>query len=153
MVNKLFKKSAFIKNIRLIHVLLIILIMVVFFGLFKKEINSFRSEIALNMPNITDKEIHFDKPCETDNFYKSALFQKLSSQCGNYISNKDRQGYFNEFSSKTIQQCKILEKQGDNCCKRIVEYNSLPNRVNGTCLGVKYEKWFRVFGKDWFKIK
>jgi uncharacterized membrane protein len=121
-INKLFKKITFV------HVLLIILILVVFFGLFKKE-------ISFNVPSVKAKVVNINFPCkkEVTSPEWNKEYQELWNKC--YAQQKYAVSCFGE-ATQILRDEKIPETI----------------RVNTICTGTSREQWLWGFGKYWLKL-
>lgn len=118
-MRKLFKK------IGLTHTLLIILILVVFLGLFKRETSSF---MTYTFPSIQYKGVTVYKPCKVkvnNPAWEKAIDDKCSSLAG---------------AISAYMRCE--------------ETISVPQKIEetSTCSEIQDEKWFWAFGKYWFKV-
>lgn len=150
MIKKIFKKFAFIKKIKLIHVLLIILILIVFFGLFKDEIMIWKIQ---NIPQFRTKEIKYSDKCtkwitnpeytkEYQQKYQEAA-NKSSIKCpsfGEWVNGK-------QTTLRIEYECKArIEKEMD----RVSVASTIP--VSDYCDKTREETWFYAFKKYWFKV-
>lgn len=151
MIKKLLKKLAFIKKIKLIHVLLVILILVVFFGLFKTEIRIWKMQ---NLPRLLVKELTY------------------SDKCTKWINNpeyaKEYQQKYQEAESKSSIKCpsfleivngKKTTLRDEFDCRQKIEKVMGQISASATipliisCDKIKEETWFYAFGRYWFKVK
>lgn len=123
------KKLGFIKKIKFIHVLLIVLILIVFFGLFKTEIKKWN---ALYSPAIRLRTIESNFACKID----------VANPA--YIEEKDR----------ILAECyrethKIVQ------CVTTARNIKIPQYIkkDSTCTHTDYEMWFSGFGINFFKTR
>lgn len=127
MKNKLQSLKSHLKKLKLIHILLIVLILVVFFGLFKKEISAWKNN---NLLSVRVRLIDSEYPCKVD------------------VENpKWREEY-----NKEIDKCPVTGSALD--CIMSAKGNGLPQFIkkDSTCKESLRQQWFWAFGKYWFKI-
>jgi len=147
MKNKLQSLKSYLKKLKLIHILLIILIIVVFLGLFKKEINSFKSEVMFNMPSIknrvvsvVDKEKQCTENVETKEWQSKS--REINALCSQQFESDLRLHTSNAVDSYVNCLAEQMKKY------KINQYKA----VKVDCYKNVSETQFWAFGRYWFKI-
>ena len=142
-IKKLFKKPAFVKNIKLIHVLLIILILVVFFGLFKREIPQFTENfigtVEYILPQVKNQAYSIKVSCKV----------KVENP-------KWKEEYVKECGSDGMTPIDNSYQAIIRCIKPDEIINGQPRYQgfkDGTCPGIATQKQFWVLGLYWFDVK
>lgn len=150
--NKLQSLTPRFKKIKFIHVLLIILILVVFFGLFKREIGVWKIK---NLPTVKVRQIEISKNCKES--VSNPEYWSKYNEIIDYCSSKykfgdglpvplDTQAKLDEFNSNQANK--------KNCYKQEKNKLNIPSYIEQqvSCVEIKQEKWFWAFGRYWFKI-
>ncbi len=116
----------YLRKIKFVHILLIILIIVIFLGLFKKEVGSF---ITDNFPSIQYKGVTVYKQCKVK-VNNPAWAKAVDDKCSSFAGAAS--AYMR--CEETISEPQTIEE-------------------TSTCSVIQDEKWFWAFGKYWFKIQ
>lgn len=140
MIRKLFNNLAFIKKIKLIHVLLIILILVVFFGLFKTEIRIWKNQ---HTP-IVNRQVEKNVFCQINinNPEWVVELNRIKDTC--YIPEPENRTWTKE-ETQSVRDCLSHVEEKVTITPKTMKSDS-------TCMEKVNEQWFFAFGKYWLKV-
>lgn len=134
MKNKFKFFKSHLGKLNFTHLLLIVLILVAFFGLFKNEIRVWKS---INLPKIVNRPVEIQKSCKID-----ILNPKYTEE--------NEQNYQKCLQSKGLRYFSVacsLEAH-TMTIKDVSQYIE----KESTCKEEISEKWFWALGRYWFKV-
>lgn len=133
-IKKLFK------SIRFIHILLIILILVVFFGLFKREIQVWK----IQHTPIVNRQVEKNVSCQIniDNPEWVAELNRIKNTC--YIPEPENRTWTEE-ETQSVRDCLSHAEEKVTIIPKTIKSDS-------TCMEKVNEQWFFAFGRYWFKV-
>lgn len=129
-MKKLLKKL--LKRITFIHALLLMIVLVLFLGLFKKEISVWKRN---NFPSIVKRAY----------IIKSACIKTVE----NPKWNEGYQDYWNKCYAKQKYAVECATKANNALTEAKI---SMSIDIKSTCEITAYKKWFYAFGKSWFQV-